>query len=261
MSCKFIVVEGPDCVGKGFFIQQFVSYILRSGMPYRPIDLMPADERQALESTALTKVPNEFYRNVDLAEVLYRTKLQEVQPGAGPTIAVANISEATEENKEFTRALHAGELTQEQIAAEYLQVIYDHHNYAKRLGESHDIVLLDRSLPSYYAYQICALGFEDQLPKWKQLYEIMMGEVDYHLVHLDAPLEVIAERKAQKKGVSKMDDVYFEKTQKIRDGYADCYAKGHYPFRILIDATAPGERPYDDFFKSIVVEMNLDNSL
>lgn len=257
----YIIVEGPDCVGKGYFIDQFKQFMKRPlNKPFDETDLETRDPftfeilkdlRWSIESGA----PTESGLTPEEAQIELN-KMLEYRPMYQPlSMAVAEISKATPENKEFTRKIHAGELSQDDIAAEYLQVIFDHFNYSKLLGETHDIVVMDRSLPSYYAYQIASMGYAHKLPHWEQLHTVMTGEIDFVVVHLDAPVEVLAERKAAKKGVSVLDDIYFERIDKIRQGYAECYTRGYFPKHVIVDATASGEHPYDELFRQLTTKL------
>lgn len=257
----YIIVEGPDCVGKGYFIDQLKQYMARPiNVPFSEEGLEENDPvlfevlkdlRFSIASGANTKnglSPEEAKIALD--------DIVKFKPQTQPlSLAIAEIPAATPENKEFSRKIHAGEMSQDEIAEEYLQVIYDHFNYAKLLGTTHDIVVMDRSLPSYYAYQICSLGYEAKLPYWEQLHEMMTSEIDFVVIHLDAPTSVLAERKAKKKGVSVLDDIYFERIEKIRSGYAECYARGYFPRNIQVDATVTGEHPYDPLFRTLITKL------
>ena len=127
---KYIVVEGADCVGKGYFIEQLVSYLNKAGEPYKPYDQLDLVEKQMLDEACDGKL-NEKYQHVELAQAHKRILDTPITPTQGISVAVALIKDASIENREFTKNLHAGKLSQEEIANEYLQVIYDHHNYAR----------------------------------------------------------------------------------------------------------------------------------
>lgn len=255
---QFIIVEGPDCVGKGYFIDQFKQFMKRPlNTPFDETDLETRDPdlfdtlkqaRWVADSGQTTDV----FQTIEEATRFIKDTTTFIPVTQPLSMAVAEIPNATPENKEFSRKIHAGEMTQDQIAEEYLQVIYDHFNYAKLLGQTHDIVLMDRSLPSYYAYQIATMGYAAKLPYWEQLHEMMTGEVDFLVIHLDAPVEVLAERKAKKKGVSVLDEIFFERIDKIRAGYAECYARKYFPMQVHVDATVTGEHPYDPLFRSLL---------
>lgn len=257
----FIIVEGPDCVGKGYFIDQLKQFMARplnepfseEGLEERDPEMFETlkDLRFSIASGATTKnglSPEEA--RIELKQIT------EYRPITQPlSMAVAEISAATPENKEFTRKIHAGELSQDEIAEEYLQVIYDHFNYSMLLGKTHDLVVMDRSLPSYYAYQISSMGYPHKLPYWEQLLEMMTSEVDFVVIHLDAPTSVLMERKAKKKGVSVLDDIYFERIDKIRAGYAECYARKYFPHVVHVDATVTAEHPYDSLFRQLTTKI------
>ena len=261
LMTQYIIVEGPDCVGKGYFIDQFKQFMKRPlNTPFDETDLETRDPdlfetlkeaRWVAESGQTTGV----FQTMEEATRFIKDTTTFIPVTQPLSMAVAEIPNATPENKEFSRKIHAGEMTQDQIAEEYLQVIYDHFNYAKLLGQTHDIVLMDRSLPSYYAYQIATMGYADKLPYWEQLHEMMTGEVNFIVIHLDAPVEVLAERKAKKKGVSVLDEIFFERIDKIRAGYAECYARKYFPHQIKVDATVTGEHPYDPLFRSLMLNL------
>ncbi len=257
----FIIVEGPDCVGKGYFIDQFKQFMARPlNTPFDETDLETRDPDlfETLKEArwvAASGQTSDVFRSMEEAERFIKDTTTFIPVTQPLSLAVAEISKATPENKEFTRKIHAGELSQDEIAEEYLQVIYDHFNYAKLLGETHDIVVMDRSLPSYYAYQISTMGYPDTLAYWEQLHEMMTSEIDFVVIHLDAPVDVLMERKAKKKGVSVLDDIYFERIEKIRAGYAECYARNYFPQHIKVDATVSGLHPYDPLFRSITTKL------
>lgn len=251
----YIIIEGPDCVGKGYFIEQFKQYMQRPVSTRHDIDKADPEWIAELRMVIDQQLPTANFPVLELAKVTL-DRLEMPRPTVQPlSVAVAEISAATVENKEFTRKIHAGGLTQDEIADEYLQVIYDHFNYAKLLGQTHDIVLMDRSLPSYYAYQISSLGYERKLPHWLQLYKLMTDELDFSVIHLDAPVEVLAKRKALKKGVSVLDDIYFERIDKIRSGYAELYKLGYFPQHVVINTDITGEHPYDHVFRELTIKI------
>lgn len=257
----FIIVEGPDCVGKGYFIDQFKQFMKRPvNQPFDETDLETRDPElfqtlQELRFSVASGADTESGLTPEEAQSAINS-IVEYRPQYQPfSMAVAEIRKATAENEEFTRKIHAGELSQDEIAEEYLQVIFDHFNYSKELAKTHDIVVMDRSLPSYYAYQIATMGYASKLPYWEQLHKMMTDEVDFVVIHLDAPVEVLAERKAQKKGQSVLDEVFFERIEKIRAGYTECYARKYFPRLVVLDATVTGEHPYDHVFKQIVTKI------
>ena len=150
---QYIIVEGPDCVGKGYFIDQFKQFMKRPlNTPFDETDLETRDPdlfetlkeaRWVAESGQTTGV----FQTMEEATRFIKDTTTFIPVTQPLSMAVAEIPNATPENKEFSRKIHAGEMTQDQIAEEYLQVIYDHFNYAKLLGQTHDIVLMDRSDP------------------------------------------------------------------------------------------------------------------
>lgn len=249
---KYYIIEGPDGVGKTTFIENFKAYLNHPQTPaVSRIATMDPDERTDLESVVRDEIASSRFPSVELAKILLKQLNIEIAPMPAFSVAVATISKATKENAEFTRKIHAGELSQKEIADGYLQVIYDHHNAALVLGETHDIVLLDRSLPSFYALQLYTMGFTQHMDNWLKVLNITRQN-QFTLVYLSADIEVINERLASKRGESVLDEIYGTRVKNVIAGYEDMLEAGFWKDVIHVDTNEESLETYIPAFEAIL---------
>lgn len=216
---KYFVIEGVDCIGKSTFIRRFVEYVKRP--------IQPPDPRE---------------------EVIYEPF----------SVIVATIAKATKENAEFYKKMHAGEIGYDEMAAQYLQVHYDHHMAALELGKTHDIVILDRGLPSYFALQLHTQGYAQHAENWMKVMELT-NQNKMPLVYLHATPEVIRERASQKQGESVHDAFFSARLDKVMEGYQTLLDGDLYKDVLYVDATEVSFNAYVPHFEAMLDRTRYDD--
>lgn len=270
-----IIVEGPDCVGKDTFIARMMDYIrgvnrfnganlttITSGEVFTLFD----DTNTVLSGMAQT----DFFDRVlgheydpqskedrDMVE-RYGTfsKKTITFPKYGNVISVKSIhtKDGSPESAEFIRKLDGGELTDQRvIAEEYLQAHYDLERLAKTLTKTYSLVIMNRSLISFYAMQLHAFGFEDLRWKWEHLWNLS-EQRDALYIRLTAPEEVVRERMAKREAGGdfrgEVETFYMNQWRNIETGFINAQKEGFCKSTITIDTTRP-DNEIDAIIESI----------
>lgn len=247
----FFIIEGADCVGKSTFIKRFQAHCQRPLRITSEIQTMDPILRDELQEVVRTGIVSNNFPVLELACLRLEQAQREIKESEPVSVAVATVASATTENAEFTRKIHAGELSQKEIADAYLQVNYDHYNAAIKLGLTHDIVLLDRALPSYYALQLHTMGFTEHEANWHKLIELTQ-ENKFTLVYLSAPEDVIQERAKAKRGESVLDEIYGARLSKVLEGYEKLIGLDIFSDLIRVDVTATEDDAYVPYFEAML---------
>jgi len=257
---QVLIIEGPDGVGKTTFIKNITDFMKGEGSFSSILTkeelkgLAPGKKgARARRRAAERKKFSEMFANA--AETQERLVSAENPGGAitynGLTIAreimqhgvpfsfyVANIRDGSPENRDFYKRLLAGEITDERkIVQEYLQAHWDLHNYIEQLRDMHDLVIVDRALPSMFVSQIRACGQTYAEPNYNMLLD-RTGQYNHLLWILDAPDEVIMQR-CDVRGNDAQGEKLHARLQTIKAAYRELQQSGKWPKSQFIDVSSP----------------------
>lgn len=158
-----------------------------------------------------------------------------------------HTKDGSRESAEFIRKLDGGEITDQlEIANEYLQAHYDLENLAAELQDVLTLVIMNRSLISFHAMQIHALGLEHCYEKWQKLWNYS-DQPNALFVRLTAPEAVVRERLAKRQGSDfrgEVEDFYMAKWQQIEHGFIDFQNSKRCPATITVNTTEADMVPY-----------------
>lgn len=271
---KRIIIEGPDCVGKDTFIARLASFI-QGNDGHHGLNQITVNQTQWRDKqtgtvyASLAEVPEEFSSDHDAFHERFESQEVPVsQPLFANVISHRSIhsKDGSPESLAFIEALDKGEITdQRAIAEEYLQVHYDLERLAQSLDETLSMVIMNRSLISYYAMQIHALGFDDLLEKWNKLWRFSrQNEALY--VRLTAPEEVVRERLAKRQGADfrgEVENFYMAKWQAIEQGFITVQQRKLCDQSITIDTSRTDKEIDEDILRILnwVVRSELNESV
>ena len=245
-----IIIEGADGVGKDTFIRNFVAYINGTAIADdKGNTLVPA--MQAFEGKNFVQLnsPHSVRKGGNgrkgkiAGEIIYQDyasqkQLDEIKRHPKrfhhgfsiPTPKWGNIlsnitvhpSQTTVQSRDFIAKLNAGEITdQNYIAEEYLQVHWDLENHCKELDQAYDLVIMNRSLVSYYAMQINAMGFEQHRTNWGKLwnYSKQKSGIFVHLTLDEQKLQARLAARQEHDFRGEVENTYMQKFKAINEGF------------------------------------------
>ena len=290
---KRIIIEGPDCVGKDTFIARLQDYIkgvdrfkganmqvvVQEGFTPHGGERLIGVAMETFIGDLLRSHRDELSTIVDeteyhsaQTEVLNRygtlDSIEKTVPKYANMISTISIhsKDGSPESAEFIRKLDQGEITdQEAIAEEYLQVHYDLERLAQRLDETYSAVIMNRSLISFYAMQLHAMGFEHLREKWRKLWSFAdQSEALY--IRLTAPEAIVRERLAARQGSDfrgEVENFYMSKWQAIEQGFIKAQNNRLCRYSITVDTSQPDE-VIDGIIESIalgIVKREINDSV
>lgn len=259
---QVVIIEGPDGVGKTTFIKHLCEFLRGEGA-FKT--LLTADEieqankakptlkgaRQRRRAAERKKFNKMLYSTAEQAQAVsakypgghvfgtHATILKSIMENGVPfSFYVANIRDGSPENRDFYKRLLAGEITDERkIVQEYLQAHWDLHNYIEQLRDMHDLVIVDRALPSMFVSQIRACGQTYAEPNYNMLLD-RTGQYNHLLWILDAPDEVIMQR-CDVRGNDAQGEKLHARLQTIKAAYRELQQSGKWPKSQFIDVSSP----------------------
>ena len=269
--CKRIIIEGCDGVGKDTFIKNFLAYIygegidgmtpeesfggrnfmsFTSGTQLRKRDSVCSDDikdpvklRKFFEE--LKRHPNRFHPDREVRGPKWGTTL---------TVDTFHSRDSSPEANTFLDKLDQGLVTdQNEIAKEYLQIHYDLERLCKQMDDILDIVIQNRSLVSYFAMQIHALGLKEHEINWGKLWRYADQKRGI-FVHLTLPEDQLRERLRARQGDDfrgEVEDLYMSKAAKITEGFNMLKKDGEWMAVIEVDMSKP-IRDYAEDFERIL---------
>lgn len=262
-----IIIEGCDGVGKDTFINRFISFIKGESVDGKePLDsfgglnfitevddnilvrkkdgkVFMADDPWAWEQA--NRHPKRWHENIHRKIPRWANHL---------SVISVHSRDSSPEALDFLTRLDAGEpFTQEQIAEEYLQIHYDLERLCQLHEETYNIVIMNRSLVSYYAMQIQALGLKQYEEKWGKLWRFA-EQGDGTFVHLTMPEDKLRERLRQRQGTDfrgEVENLYMEKSRAIEAGFEAIKTDPRWSSVYTVDTSVPIE-DYAEVFERIM---------
>ena len=295
-----IIIEGPDCVGKDTFIDRLKDYIQgvdRFGganmITTTEEAFTPYDNGIRLTGTAMNTYKADILElNKDFLDAVWdedeyeyeekRAKVireildrhgkttydLKISPKYADVVSIISIhsKDGSPESAEFIRKLDKGEITdQREIAEEYLQVHYDLERLAQTLEETYSVVVMNRSLISFYAMQLHSMGYEDLREKWEKLWNF--SDQDQALfIRLTAPEAVVRERLAKRQGDDfrgEVENFYMSKWHSIEQGFIKAQTERLCKYNLTVDTSQPNEE-IDKVLEAIaigIVKRELNDSV
>lgn len=262
-TSRRIIIEGCDGVGKDTFIRLFKAFIQAEGVDGKtPLESFGGRNFSFMEDSTIIvrKKDGKVYLADDPAgyEQMHRNPkrfhqgVRRTVPRWATNFSVVSVHsrDSSPEALEFLTRLDAGEpYTQEQIAEEYLQIHYDLERLCQEYDHLYNIVIMNRSLVSYYAMQIKALGLTQYEEKWGKLWRFAK-QGDGVFVHLTMPEDKLRERLRERQGNDfrgEVENLYMEKSRAIEEGFAAIKSDPRWSAIFEIDASRPIEEYAADF--------------
>lgn len=271
-----IIIEGVDGVGKDTFINNFKAYINGDSIVENGRLIAPAYHAFGgknflrFHTDALVGKGGKHAGKIIYEELADEKLLQEIerhpkrfhhgyqylQSKWGNVFSNTSIhpSETTVQSRNFIEALNKGSITdQDFIAEEYLQVHWDLENHCKELAEVFDVIIMNRSLVSYYAMQIKALGYEKHHTNWEKLwnYSDQKNGIFIHLtMEEDALRERLAKRQ-EKDFRGDIENIYTQKFKEINEGFEEMKSKDSWLKVYTVDTSGSASN-YAETYESIL---------
>lgn len=277
-----IIIDGCDGVGKDTFVDYFLAYIYGKGLDgVSPAKTFDAKNLTKIESDALVRKGGRKFgkpgsvihpsmmsdKERDYAERFpkrYHRGFEVNTPKWENMFAVTKVhpSDGSRESKEYIDNLNKGIITEQaDIAKEYLQIHYDLERHCKDLDNFYDIILMNRSLTTYHAMQLHALGFEEHRDNWLKLWR-WSNQSGGIYIHLTMPEDKLRERLKARQGEDfrgEVENFYMDNFRKINEGYEQISKMADWKEVHVVD-TSVHPSQYADLFESILQRLHIQSN-
>lgn len=236
---KRIIIEGCDGVGKDTFINHFMAYIRGESLNgKKPLDSFGRKNFDFVKEEVLVRKRD----GLTVAKILRQNKIEDFkkeyekhpnrfhtetstwQPRWAADLSVTSVHsrDSSPEANAFLDRLDGGQVTdQNLIAEEYLQIHFDLERLCLKLDPAFDIIIQNRSLASFYGYQLGAMGLKEYEEKWAKLWRWSQQRFGI-FIHLTMPEDALRERLKKRQGEDfrgEVENTYMSRAAAIEESF------------------------------------------
>lgn len=252
-----VIIEGPECVGKDYFINKLVDYLEKPTNIKANKQVMwdPFTHKAITGSKRFIKKRSKRIVKKMLKRATRRDVEYTLQSKWSDTISFCVIDpwQSCPESKAFQKRIHETQVDPKEVAEEFLQIHYDYELFARDMEKIYNLVIMNRGLASYKANQIVTDGFVQFEENYEKLKRFSYQE-DAFFIALTAPADVIKSRYTARRSKDfrgEIEDKYIAQLNKAFAVYQEEMDSGHYTKAVMFDTTQD-ESAYERIFEEIV---------